>query len=330
MVFPRSTTGTRRIRPLVRGAVGTVLGAVAARAAYGVLARSPARDTVDDVFKVAEHSRDVWTRTNFRGEEVTLLEGPALAAGTCAAAALTPGVPPRLRTATVVAALGATAFGGYDDLSGTGASRGFRGHLGALARGEITTGAIKIAGIGATGLVAAALLDRRPADTAINGALIAGTANLLNLLDLRPGRAAKAGLLAGAPALTGPASGIAGSVVGATAALLPEDLGERAMLGDAGANVLGAVLGVTAAASLPRPARAGILGGVIGLTLASEFISFTRVIDRVPPLRRLDELGRRRAPEDHTAPEETAPPAPDAEPVRVIVPPQRGSGSAGG
>jgi UDP-GlcNAc:undecaprenyl-phosphate GlcNAc-1-phosphate transferase len=77
--------------------------------------------------------------------------------------------------------------------------------------------------------------------------------------------------------------------------MLPEDLAERAMLGDCGANALGAMLGAAAAASLPRPARIALLAGIAGLTAASEVVSFTKVIERTPPLRWLDMLGRRPA-----------------------------------
>ncbi|MFC4565333.1 hypothetical protein ACFO4E_26050 [Nocardiopsis mangrovi] len=290
------TAAARCVRSVCAGTAAAAFGACGARAAYTLLAGHPGQGTVDDVFRVAEHARDVWTRTNFRGADVTLVEGPALAAGICAGTALAPGVPRPWRAAAVVAAAGSAVFGAYDDISGSSRSRGFRGHLGALARGEVTTGAIKIAGIGATGLAAAAVARGRPIDVLINGAVIAGSANLLNLFDLRPGRAIKVGLAAGAPALTGPAAGIAGAALGAAAAVLPEDLAERAMLGDAGANALGAALGVAAAVSLPRRTRAALLGGVVGLTLASEFVSFSRIITEVPPLRRLDGLGRRTPP----------------------------------
>ena len=97
-----------------------------------------------------------------------------------------------------MAGAGAAAFGGYDDLAGDGDRRGFRGHLGALAQGEVTTGAVKLGGIGAAGLVAAAVLGGGPADLAINAGLVAGGANLLNLFDLRPGRAIKVALASGA------------------------------------------------------------------------------------------------------------------------------------
>jgi UDP-N-acetylmuramyl pentapeptide phosphotransferase/UDP-N-acetylglucosamine-1-phosphate transferase len=246
-----------------------------------------------------------WSRTNHRGEAVTLLEGPAAAAAAVGATMLLPGMDCRDKLALAVAGAGAGAFGCYDDLAGSADRRGLRGHLGALAGGEVTTGAVKIAGIGAAGLAASLLVgSRRPGlpgqavDIVINAGLVAGTANLLNLFDLRPGRAIKVGLIGaavlgvvggreGRAAVAGPA--------GAAIALLPEDLAERAMLGDAGANALGAMLGVAAARSLPCTARLAVLAGVAGLTLASEKVSFTKVIARTPALNWVDMLGRRPA-----------------------------------
>jgi hypothetical protein len=221
-----------------------------------------------------------------------------VALGTALASAFAAGLSPRGRAALVAAGAGAAAFGGYDDLAGSGDRRGFRGHLGALARGEVTTGAVKIGGIGAAGLVAAALAGGPPADVAINAGLTAGGANLLNLFDLRPGRAIKVALAGGALLAGTGGPGAARAVAapaGAALALLPEDLGERGMLGDAGANALGAMLGAAAAASLPRPARVILLAGITGLTAASEVVSFTAVIERTPALRWLDMLGRRPA-----------------------------------
>jgi hypothetical protein len=229
-----------------------------------------------------------------------------VAAGAVAGALSAPGLSTRARAALVLAGAGAAALGCYDDLAGSGSSRGFRGHLGALRRGELTTGAVKIAGIGATGLAASITLgtaggagDRGPAalaaaDLAVNAGLIAGGANLLNLFDLRPGRAIKVALGAGtllATSRTGRAA--VAAPLGAAAALLGEDLGERAMLGDGGANALGAMLGTAAAAALPRKARVATLAAIVGLTAASEVVSFTKVIAKTPPLNYLDMLGRR-------------------------------------
>ena len=250
-----------------------------------------------------------WTRTNHRGEPVTLLEGPAVAIGGLAGA-LAGGGASRERAAMVIAVTGAAAFGGYDDLSGNGANRGFRGHIGALRNGELTTGAVKIAGIGAAGLAAAIVAGKvdqssgppgarrgpaglAAADLIINAGLVAGGANLINLFDLRPGRAIKVAIGAGGLLAAAPGDGAAcAAPLAAAAALLPEDLGERSMLGDAGANALGAMLGV-AATSLSRRNRLAALTVIVGLTAASEVVSFTRVIERTGPLRWLDMLGRR-------------------------------------
>ncbi|MFI6578657.1 hypothetical protein ACIBFB_22965 [Nocardiopsis sp. NPDC050513] len=293
---PRPSAG----RALFQGLVGAAVGAVAARAAYRLLTRpgpdgarpSGAGSADGSGSGAAPDSPGAWRRTNFRGRPVTLQEGPALASGVCAASLLTPGLTPGVRAACALAAAGAAVFGAYDDLSGSPAARGLRGHLGALAHGRVTTGLVKMVGIGATGVAAAALLRRSAADTLLDGALIAASANLVNLFDLRPGRAAKLALLTAAPALASPAAPLVGPVVGASAALLPDDLAERSMLGDAGANALGAALGVAAAARAPRPVRLALLGGAVALTLASERMSFSRVIDSVPALRRLDRWGR--------------------------------------
>nr|WP_218885371.1 hypothetical protein [Kineococcus aurantiacus] len=244
-----------------------------------------------------------WERTNHAGRSVTLLEGPAAAlavsAGVLAAA-------PPWRAAGAVAAVGAAAFGALDDLTErTGerdaGARGLRGHLAAARRGRLTTGGWKVLGIGATGLAAAALVERprdRVAvlDAVVAGALVAGSANLLNLFDLRPGRAAKVAAVAAASLAAGPGAAaarpLAGAVAGACAAVLPDDLAGRSMLGDTGANALGAVLGVAALARWHRRGRVGALAAVVALTLASEKVSFSRVIEAQPLLRELDRLGR--------------------------------------
>jgi hypothetical protein len=227
-----------------------------------------------------------WARTNHRDEPVTLLEGPAVAAGAivgvlaqaslAAAYGSTGSSGWRRAAAMVLGGAGAAAFGAYDDLAGSGDRRGFRGHIGALRQGEVTTGAV----------------------------------NLLNLFDLRPGRALKVAAASGALLGAAGQDSVA-APLGAGLALLPEDLGERAMLGDAGANALGAMLGASAA-GLSRPARIVLLAGIAGLTAASEKVSFTKVIARTPALNWLDMLGRRPAPQ---------PPAP--QPPLVTIPVQR-------
>ena len=283
----------------------------AARLAYSAMSRRP------------PGGPKAWSRTNHRGEPVTLLEGPAVAAGAIAGvlaqASLAAAYGPsgssgssgwRRAVATVLGGAGAAAFGAYDDLAGSGDRRGFRGHIGALRQGEVTTGAVKLGGIGLTGVVSAALAGGSPADVILNAGLVAGGANLLNLFDLRPGRALKVAAVSGALLGAAGQDSVA-APLGAGLALLPEDLGERAMLGDAGANALGAMLGASAA-GLSRPARIVLLAGIAGLTAASEKVSFTKVIARTPALNWLDMLGRRPAPQ---------PPAP--QPPLVTIPAQR-------
>jgi UDP-N-acetylmuramyl pentapeptide phosphotransferase/UDP-N-acetylglucosamine-1-phosphate transferase len=81
-------------------------------------------------------------------------------------------------------------------------------------------------------------------------------------------------------------------VVGAAAGLLPADLHERLMLGDTGANLLGAVLGLAVVLEASRPVRTAVLIVLVVLNLASERVSFSSVIDRTPGLRQLDRVGR--------------------------------------
>ena len=183
---------------------GTAVAAGAALGAYGVLRRYPPA------------GEKTWARTNHRGEPVTLLEGPALTVGAVAAQLITAAVaaprglrpvaardyPERVRPSAyppAIAGLGGVAFGVLDDLRGSGKRRGLRGHLGALAHGEVTTGTVKLAGLAAAGLGAALLEGGDPADVAINAGLVAGGANLLNLFDLRPGRAIKVATLTAGP-----------------------------------------------------------------------------------------------------------------------------------
>lgn len=242
-----------------------------------------------------------WTRTNHRGEDISMLEGPAVAAGLLAGS-LVCSPDAGARTAAALATAGGGVFGLVDDLVEDTSTRtkGLRGHLGALARGRVTTGGLKVLGIGATSLLAAAVGTRRSGgaaahvgDVVVNGALIAGTANLLNLLDLRPGRALKAAAAVSVPLAPSSVGGMSGAVLGAAAVAAPGDLAERDMLGDGGANALGALVGTQLALGAPRPVRLLALAGVVGLTLASEKVSFSAVIDRTGWLRRIDRLGRR-------------------------------------
>jgi UDP-GlcNAc:undecaprenyl-phosphate/decaprenyl-phosphate GlcNAc-1-phosphate transferase len=240
-----------------------------------------------------------WIRTNHAGASVTLAEGPIAVGALLVGAGIDRLLDKsgRRSLAVAVAGVGSGAVGAYDDHFGTTQAKGFRGHLRALRSGDVTSGMIKILGVGLSAAAAAVLIQyARPGcpklvcrvlDGLLDTALIAATANLTNLLDLRPGRAAKATILLGAGLL---GSGAA-PAVGAAAGSMPTDLAARSMLGDCGANALGAAVATAAAQSLPRPFRLLAFGAVAALNVASERVSFTDVIERTPLLHRLDQLG---------------------------------------
>ena len=264
-------------------------GAVLARGALAWIRRDPNAARLE--------------RTNFHGRTVSLAGGPALAVAATTAAALG-ARGGRTTTAVLTAGCVAGAVGFYDDVVGNRpeqkAAKGFAGHLSALREGRVTSGLVKIAGVGAAGLAASALIGgrtgdgpRRIVDVLLGAGVVAGMANFVNLLDLRPGRAIKAGTLLGAPLALGRGGGVAAGALGAGCGLFPEDLGEEIMLGDAGANALGALLGVALTERTGTAGRAAALAAIGALTAASEKVSFTKVIQDTPWLRRLDELGRR-------------------------------------
>src|SRR5690625_886546 len=242
---------------------------------------------------------DGWLRENHRGEVVSLDEGPALTAGLVVGTALST-KSSRNSASYTIAISGAGSFGLVDDLAETGSAKGIRGHLGALARGELTTGGIKILGIGLSSLTAVAISlkphERTVRNVLTAGALVAGTANLGNLLDLRPGRVLKAtsfpslGLSLSSAIETGPP----GAILGASFAVAADDLSEHTMAGDSGANALGAALGMSFVSNFSPRTREALLAVVVLLTLASEKWSFSKVIDSTPALHKIDCWGRRR------------------------------------
>jgi len=197
-------------------------------------------------------------------------------------------------------AFGVALLGLIDDMLGRGSSgdtaRGWRGHAGAVLSGHLSTGAIKA--VGAFGLAAFAVsgLGREWPGYLADLALLLLTTNLFNLLDLRPGRVEKALVLL-----------LAGVCIGAWTFLPVQLLGifigpivigaaltlrERGMLGDAGANLAGAVAGVALFAALGTEARLVALVAVALLTVYGEFRSISAAIERIPPLRALDRIGR--------------------------------------
>jgi len=198
--------------------------------------------------------------------------------------------------AVVLAGLAFALLGLLDDLIQDRGSRGFRGHVQALAHGRLTGGVVKLLGGALVALVVAPLavgVDRPWYLMLVGAVVIASSANLANLLDLRPGRCSKVFLpLWVVGCLIDPTAGAwSAGLAGAAAGTFPLDLRERGMLGDAGANALGAVVGVLLATG---PAWLLWLLAVVLLALqaASERVSFSTVIDGNRWLRAVDRLGR--------------------------------------
>lgn len=247
-------------------------------------------------------------RTNFRGREVAFPAGAVLIA--CSLAALAPLavlddradldlLDPELRRWAVYV-LGVALLGLLDDALGRGhadnTARGWRGHARAVIGGRFSTGAIKAVGALALAAYAASGRGQEGLDYVVDLALLLLVTNLFNLLDLRPGRAEKvfvalvAGLCLGAWTMA-PLE-LVGVFMGPVVVVAWFTLRERAMLGDTGSNLIGALAGVAMLETLGDTGRLIGLAVVVALTVYGEFRSISATIDRVPPLRALDSLGR--------------------------------------
>ena len=189
--------------------------------------------------------------------------------------------------------VGVAFLGLLDDLF-EGEPRGWRGHFGAVLRGGFSTGVLKAAG---TLALAAAVFRDAGLDAGeflLAVAVVALTTNLFNLLDLRPGRAVKAWVLLAVPLTIAEPDGVrlVGLFAGPLLVLGLYDLRERAMLGDTGSNVLGALAGLWLVVALDTTGQLIALAVLLALTAYGELRSFSAAIDRVAPLRALDRLGR--------------------------------------
>jgi UDP-N-acetylmuramyl pentapeptide phosphotransferase/UDP-N-acetylglucosamine-1-phosphate transferase len=245
-------------------------------------------------------------RRNYRGLELPATAGIGVIVGILAGLALTAvlhvlfGSSKMLSDASSAGLLFATAggvfgfIGLWDDLAGTAGERGWRAHARAAVRGRATAGAIKLFGGAAAALIVASVLEHRFWWAVVDAVIIALSANAVNLLDKRPGRAGKAFVLValGLLIVGGPTAPGLAAAIGAVLVALPFDLRERTMLGDAGANALGAVIGVATVLDSSHTFRLVALALLAIVTAAGARPGLSRVIDSVGPLRRLDAAGR--------------------------------------
>lgn len=281
---------------LVRWAVGFVAGAVVAAGVWVAL-----RDTFD---------QPLFTRTNHRGAPVPVGAGIVVVLAAIAVTGVWRFVDVTLgwddpgagaRVLVLVLATGFGLLGLFDDVAASGDERGFRGHLAALARGRLTTGGVKLL-VG--GLLALAVTPVMMGDAAwwrllLGAAVIALAANTANLFDRAPARCTKVVLVATvllcvtAGTVDRPLLTSVLVCIGAVTGLVVFDAREQLMLGDAGSNVAGAVLGWGLVLTTDWVAQAVVLVVLVGLNLVSEKVSFSKVIDSVGVLRAIDRLGRR-------------------------------------
>jgi UDP-GlcNAc:undecaprenyl-phosphate/decaprenyl-phosphate GlcNAc-1-phosphate transferase len=188
------------------------------------------------------------------------------------------------------------AFLGFADDMLSGPSRGWRGHATAALDGTFSTGALKA--VGALGFAMFALSGRGLSDGRylLEVALLVLTTNLFNLLDLRPGRCVKAFVLLGAGLTLGAWDARPLAAVGLFAAPVLVaglyDLRERAMLGDTGSNLVGALAGLWLVLTLSTLGLAIATALLVIVTAYGEIRSISALIDRTPPLRFLDSIGR--------------------------------------
>jgi len=229
--------------------------------------------------------------SNYHGREALV------AGGLC----LLPGIIPGIiwsNTSGPAAAAGllvVTLAGAVDDLYGNGQVRGFKGHLRAVAQGRPTTGSLKLALIGLVSIWFGAASFEGWGKLITVSLTVALGANCLNLLDLRPGRAVKAAwfwslglIILGLGASPLWALFLAGALLIYT----PFDLGERVMLGDAGANLLGAFLGMVSSFVLPEALLLLLVLAIAAVNLYAEAGSLTKLIDSRPLLKQIDRWGR--------------------------------------
>jgi len=254
-------------------------------------------------------------RVNFAGDEIPTSLGVGfvlLAILLClGAVAVLPGGAPRVTAAIVALAAGFGILGILDDLNRKREAGGIRGHLGrALSGGGVSTALVKaVFGCALALLAAAAWLPRAGWGMVVADALIiALAANALNMLDVRPGRALKGFWFASGIVLAGSAAGaiygVASLAPGTlllfvpfviwTLAYAPIDFRRRGMMGDAGSNLLGAMLGLLLVTELSATCRLSALVLLALFQLLCEVVSISSLIDRSKLLKWIDRCGSRK------------------------------------
>ncbi len=242
-------------------------------------------------------------RENYRGRRLPVPIGVAIVPA--ALIALIPiALLARLTTADVfpsdlslvIAFVPGIALLGFVDDVLAGSSRGFRGHAAAAVKGSFSSGLLKALGTLGLALLVASSLPGDDGEFLLAAAVLVLATNAFNLLDLRPGRSVKAFVLLAlvltlATQITEPLAAL-GLFIGPMLVCGWYDLREKAMLGDAGSNVIGAMAGVLIVLTLDTSEQVVALVVLVLINLYGEFRSISKVIEKTPGLRHLDSLGR--------------------------------------
>jgi UDP-GlcNAc:undecaprenyl-phosphate/decaprenyl-phosphate GlcNAc-1-phosphate transferase len=208
---------------------------------------------------------------------------------------------PEVAVPVAVYVLGVACLGLIDDMfgdrPGVTVARGWRGHARVALGGEPSTGALKAGGSVGLALLAMASLGLAVGHWLLAVAVLVLATNALNLLDLRPGRAVKALVVLGAGLTIGTGDlrtlWTLGIFAGPALVVGWWDLRERALLGDTGSNLLGALAGLWLVLSLGQTGQLIALGVLVALNLCGELYSISGFVERVPLLQKLDSVGRR-------------------------------------
>jgi UDP-GlcNAc:undecaprenyl-phosphate GlcNAc-1-phosphate transferase len=242
-------------------------------------------------------------RENYRGRRLPVPIGVAIVpAALIALIAIT--LLARLTTADVfptdlslvIAFVPGIALLGFVDDVLSGSPRGVRGHAAAAMKGGFSSGLLKALGTLGLALLVASSLPGSDSEFLLAAAVLVLATNAFNLLDLRPGRSVKALVLLGlgltiATQITEPLAAL-GIFIGPVLVCGFYDLREKAMLGDAGSNVIGALAGVWIVLTLDTGEQVIALIVLALINLYGEFRSISTVIEKAPGLRHLDSFGR--------------------------------------
>ena len=195
-----------------------------------------------------------------------------------------------------MASLLAMAFAGImDDIIGNRSVSGLKGHFKSLLKGKLTTGGFKALFGGFIGILVSVAITRNPAEIIVNTLIIALSTNLMNLMDLRPGRAIKVYLvimITITATVTGFIKVLPMLILPSVLAYFNQDLKAKCMMGDAGSNVLGISIGLMMVFGYSMPVKIAWLVFLVLIHIFTEKYSLTKIIEKNKILNFLDRLGR--------------------------------------